>query len=400
MPEVTPMRDDELLADAAELVVVSQFGSPSMLQRKLRVGFAKAARLMDGLERHGVVGPHLGSKSREVLVTPEELPELLDRLRAASAAPPAEAQAEPDPETAAAPGTDADVDEDQADDADEQDVIDETAAMMHDLIDDLIDGADPWDGERVDESDLAGGGSARVQTAWFVAMLKDLLATCSQDPMDGHYATVLLHSARGEIGLQPGRTSLLAGTSMLGSAIGHTYMHASGSVPPMSWSVDDVKTVVATLTPWAKADKNHAVRIAHLGKAVEIAEAPDTLFGDPDRRLQFPTCDVTDWPDGVFRVLADAALRRPPDGQPEVPRTDIPPAALAPFTRIAARRKEVLRTYRYHQWLPLIVEIGEQYIGAVVPRRWEEDDYHDGDRPGVTVHGVRLPRKKAKTSAA
>lgn len=229
----------------------------------------------------------------------------------------------------------------------------------------------------------------RIDTSQLVNLLTDLVHTAAE-PEAGATAGVLLHGTDGHLAGEPGRTTLLAGTSTNGYAVGHTYTWCKGFLAPTLWPIADVKAAVAVLKPRAKR-KGHVTDIRREDGGIVIAEDPDLV--DEGLRLSFAVGNLDDYPRNIWQVLVappEGVLQAYDSDIPNLPRTDILPSQLAPFVKVASRRSEYLKVFRYHQRRRVLVQIGDSYMGALTPKSWPDHD-SDGIEPSCDIHAPDLP---------
>jgi S-DNA-T family DNA segregation ATPase FtsK/SpoIIIE len=236
--------------------------------------------------------------------------------------------------------------------------------------------------------------SVRVTTKEFIGLLAALVHTASDDPEMGAIAGILLHTARGYASAEPGRSTLLVGTSTDTITAGHTWVLANGHMQPMLWPIGQVAPALAVLRRMSKGDSDHTVEIRQDGDQVTLAEG-ENLFGE-GASYTFDLGDASRFPRTLWRLLSDVHLRpavRDRDADQVIPvgvRTDVSEVALAPFLTIAKARKQPIELYRYHQRLPVQVVIGGNYRGAFLPYL-NGDDLDTSRHPDDAVYPADLP---------
>lgn len=241
----------------------------------------------------------------------------------------------------------------------------------------------------------------RVNTKALVGLLSDLACTAADEPDAGARGGVLLHTTRGHYGSEPGMCTLLVGSSTTGYVAGTAHTYATGEAAPALWPIDDVRAAIAVLRPLCKGkDKaEHAVEISRVGDEVTVAEDPD-LFAN-GTKLSFTVASLDQFPRSLWSALSDVHLRPAVelDGRtvPPAPRLDVTPSHLVPFNKVAARRKESVQLFVYHQHRPVLVQIGATYRGMLTPLRYEAGE--DAIEPTVEVHAPDLPPPPPPTAS-
>ena len=242
----------------------------------------------------------------------------------------------------------------------------------------------------------------RVATKALVGLLLDVAQTADDSPEAGARGAVLLHTARGHYSGEPGMCTLLVGSSTTGYVAGTAHTFATGQADPMLWPINDVRAVIAVLRPLCKGKddhQQHAVEISRSEDVITVREDPD-LFSD-GLKISFTAASLDEFPRSLWSALSDVHLRPPVElnGQqvPQAPRLDVAPAQLAPFNRVATRRKEGMSLFLYHQHRPVLVQIGATYRGMLVPQRYETGE--DAIEPTVEVHAPDLPPPPPPTAS-
>lgn len=231
--------------------------------------------------------------------------------------------------------------------------------------------------------------SVRVQTRALVGMLGDLVLTAAKDPDLGAITGVLLHTSRGAVGEEPGQTDLLCGGSTDRFVAGHTYAACTGQLDtPSLWAVRDIKSLIAVFEGPGKKDELHAVDITRDGVLVTVREDPN-LFDD-GLRLSFAQMSLDGFPGvslyrNLDRFTADAVENQAGDMVGAVPRTDLGSVQMGAFVKVAARRKSPISIFRTHQAEPILLQIGHEYRGLLMPARYEVDG--DERRPTADLYG-------------
>lgn len=243
----------------------------------------------------------------------------------------------------------------------------------------------------------------RVETEALVGLLADLLQTAGDDPELPALNGVLVHTCRGHWGSDPGEVDLLAGISTNRFTLGHTWTYVNGQLGdgPQWWDRTDILAVLAVLKPLSKKD-GHAVELRMSGAFVVVEEDRD-LFGD-GVSIQFPHRDPSDFPgQSSYRLLGTRPSGAWKDKEigaevDALRRTDLSAVHLQPFLTIGRRRGgNPLQTYRAHQNQIVHVQIGEHYLGALMPARYGYEE--DGDSPTVDMYAPEFPETPGESEA-
>jgi hypothetical protein len=240
--------------------------------------------------------------------------------------------------------------------------------------------------------------SVQIRTQHLLTLLGDLVHTASNDDYAGAAKGVLLHTDRGYLGDEPGMVSLLIGSSTNGRAAAQAYVPCDGTFrEPMLWQLDDIRTIVTVLKPKIKDNKDHMVTIARDLSTCTVQE-PSDLFGDGNS-FTFHLGDLDKYPRYVWGLLDyEEPEELPQDGKggfiPVAARTDVTAGMLSPFVAVAKSRTAEIQLYRSHQDRPIMVQIGDNYRGVILPVRWTRDEPNvarAGAAPDSVVYDPGLP---------